>query len=275
MGRVGNALARELSDAFPVTDRYGRHTFPDAEVSSLSDSERLDSDIILITTNDDSIREVANLLVRRQKPPQIVVHTSGSLSSAVLSELSNLGCSVASMHPLVSVTGESAGRVFEGAYFCLEGDERAVFTASEIAKDLGGIPFVISTEKKAIYHAAAVTAAGHVVAIIDIADEMMRSSGVESEASLRMLEPLVASVIANVFSSGTTNALTGTYSRGDIETAKGHLASLGDEIDPRIREIFIDLALRSVEIARRNNIDESKARQLETLLSVAKERSEL
>lgn len=275
MGRIGSAIALGLVDPITVVGRYGRDRDLHKRIESFEDTKKICSDVVIISTNDDAIAEVAHLLRSKIENRPIVLHTSGSLGSNILTELKEQGCSVGSMHPLVSVVESSDPTVFERAYFCIEGDERAVASAAMLAQDLGGVPFTIPPDKKPLYHAAAVMAAGHLVALIDMANDLMRGCGVEGSSSLEMLRPLVKSVIDNVFEQGTTRSLTGTYARGDVKTAQRHLEVLDDSVDKIIREVFIDLALRSLEISKRSAPDDAKAVELEGLLTVAKNRDEL
>lgn len=275
MGRVGNALARALTSPYSVVGRYGRSTEDERSIVNLEDAKALHSDFVAICTNDDSIPEVVRSLLSKTLDHPIVLHMSGSLSSDVLSELREKGCKVASMHPLVAITGSSDASVFNGAYFCIEGDDLAVTHASNLAINLGGIPTTIRTEEKPLYHAAAVMAAGHLVALIDMAKELMHGSGIDERSSLNMLRPLINSVIDSVFEQGTERSLTGTYARGDIQTAKGHLAALDLLEDKVTREVFIDLALRSLKLGKLSGLDYAKAAELEGLLTVAKNSDEL
>lgn len=275
MGRIGSALAHGLTDPITVVGRYGRDRDLRNRIESFADTKKISSDVVLITTNDDAIAEVAHLLRSKIENRPIVLHTSGSLGSNILIELKEQGCRVASMHPLVSVVASSDPTVFEQAFFCIEGDDVAVASASMLAKNLGGVPITIPPNKKPLYHAAAVMAAGHLVALIDMANDLMRGCGIEGSSSQEMLRSLVKSVIDNVLEQGTTTSLTGTYARGDVTTAQRHLEALDNSIDKIIREVFIDLALRSLEISKRSAPDGAKFIELEGLLTVAKNRDEL
>jgi predicted short-subunit dehydrogenase-like oxidoreductase (DUF2520 family) len=165
--------------------------------------------------------------------------------------------------------------VFDGVYFCIEGDEKAAVTAASLARNLGGESFTISTDAKPLYHAAAVMAAGHTVALIDMANDLMNLAGISEEMRLEILQPLVSSVVSNTFSTGTSRSLTGTYARGDLGTARQHLTALGTNADRGTFEVFIGLALRSVAIARRNEGKVDKLDELESFLNLAKQGGEL
>src|SRR5205085_3184806 len=106
---------------------------------------------------------------------------------------------------------------FPGSYFCVEGDETAVAIGEQMVKDLGGRPFSIDTKFKTLYHGAAVTACGHLVALFDAAIDMMSRTGLSTEESKEILLPLVTSTVNNMQTSSLYVALTGTFARADAE----------------------------------------------------------
>lgn len=266
---MGSAIDRGLRDHFEVRYRITRQPVTEV-ICALSSVGSIDADIVIVATNDDSISEVAGSIANKIRESAIVLHTSGSLSSSVLEPLSSPTRSVGSMHPLVSVSLDSKPSVFHHAYFCVEGDDRASETAIDIVNSLGGIPFSIASGSKPLYHAAAVSAAGHVTALIDIAEELMQTAGVPSDKSLEALLPLIESVIANIKREGTKRSLTGTYARGDVETSRKHVNAVKGLSDRTIRDVFLDLAIRSIAISRINGIDKAKADTIEELLRIAK-----
>jgi predicted short-subunit dehydrogenase-like oxidoreductase (DUF2520 family) len=67
------------------------------------------------------------------------------------------------------LTQSRATEVFRDVYFCVEGDARAVRIARMLVAQLGGRSFTVTSESKPLYHASAVRASGHVVALFDLA----------------------------------------------------------------------------------------------------------
>ena len=53
--------------------------------------------------------------------------------------------------------------------------------AEKLVTDLGGKSFSIETKYKTLYHASAVTACGHLVALLDVAFEMLSKCGLDEE----------------------------------------------------------------------------------------------
>ncbi len=212
-------------------------------------------DLFLIATPDDQIPAVAAALAKLDWEPNrktaaqpTVLHTSGALSSDILSPLAKKNWSTGSLHPLVSVSEPKAGaRLLRGAFWCVEGDKRAVRLARAIVRDLDGTSFSIDSDKKPLYHAAAVMASGNVTAVFDVALEMLGQCGLTRKQAQRALLPLLVSAVKNLEEHDPAAALTGTFARGDLETVKRHLAVLQDN-KPAL-ELYRLLGRRSLDLA--------------------------
>jgi len=175
------------------------------------------------------------------------------------------------MHPLVSVSEPRAGaEALCGAFYCLEGDEAALRVARLIVRDLKGRSFSIPPERKALYHAAAVMASGHLVALFALAAEMLASCGVGKRSARRILLPLVESTVKNLQVSDPEKALTGTFARGDLATVERHLRALSrKELEPAL-EVYKLLGRRSLELAHKNGLDLQLLKQIRKALESAK-----
>src|SRR5438876_3105623 len=98
----------------------------------------LASRVILIATPDDEIAVVAQELARigeEELRGRVVLHTSGTMDSAVLDAVPERGAMVGSMHPLQSFSGVSVPSL-EGKVFTIEGETQAVRVARQIARSL-------------------------------------------------------------------------------------------------------------------------------------------
>lgn len=207
------------------------------------------ADLFLISTPDDQIATVASQLSRLdfdRKP--IVLHTSGALSSDVLSPLREKGWSTGSVHPLLSVSDPQTP--ISGGFWCVEGDRRATRLAKILVRDLDGTSFSIPSAQKPLYHAAAVMTSGNVVALFDVALEMMVRSGVTRKTARNILQPLLASTVRSLETKDPAQALTGTFSRGDVETVKRHLAALKASQLTDAASLYRALGSRSLKLAK-------------------------
>lgn len=277
IGRVGGALALSLpTGKYEVAELIVRDLehikiATEHPLHKLDKVDRLSGDVVFITTQDPEIESAAALLVDRLKRGSIVFHTSGSMPSSVLGTLKDAGSKVGSMHPLVSVSSPELGPTrFRGAYFCVEGDPDAVEMGQQIARDLGGKPFAIDTRFKTLYHAAAVTACGHLVALFDTAVEMMSKTGLSVEESKEILLPLVTSTVGNLNEQSTAAALTGTFARADADIFTKHLTALNQFGTEDMIEIYLLLGERSLELAAEQGVSAERIETLRTKVAIAK-----
>jgi predicted short-subunit dehydrogenase-like oxidoreductase (DUF2520 family) len=157
-----------------------------------------------------------------------------------------------------------------GAQFCVEGDHAAVAAGHEIAEALGGTAFSIDTRFKTLYHAAAVTACGHVVALIDTAAEMLSACGFSKEESKSMLLPLLRSTVDNIEIQTLGEALTGPFARGDSLTFDKHMAALAPNVGEDAIDIYLELAGRSLKVVSENRALSPAAAALAEKISLAK-----
>lgn len=212
------------------------------------------SKIIFITTPDDQILGTAEELALQGKATRgrTVLHTSGALSSSeVLAPLAPKGFNVGSLHPLVAVSEPLTGSGnLRGAFYCIEGDTAASRVARSIVKDLKGHSFNIPSRYKPLYHAAAVMSSGHVVALFELATEMLTQCGLDSKTARRVLLPLLESAVANLSKSEPAEALTGTFARGDFATVQRHLEALSGKRFDEALAAYKLLGRRSLELAQ-------------------------
>lgn len=203
------------------------------------------ADVFLITVPDDQIASVAEEM-RRLEFSATALHTSGALSSDVLAPLRKRGWHTGSIHPLLSVS--NAGDPIDGAFWSVEGDKSAVRLGKQIVRDLGGKSFFVRTEDKPLYHAAAVMSSGNVVALFDVALQMMADCGIKRTTAREILLPLIVSTVRSLETKDPAQALTGTFSRGDLETVKRHLAALKNNQDAL--ELYRALGKRSLKLTK-------------------------
>jgi predicted short-subunit dehydrogenase-like oxidoreductase (DUF2520 family) len=283
LGRVGGALAIALDRAgFGLDQLVYRKTPPRAELASLpgkllsfAEIESINSDLVLIATEDQQLRLVAEGLSRLADLSKIVLHLSGSLSSEVLDSLRSRRVAVGSMHPLVSISDALLGADrFANAYFCVEGDPDAVSAAKFLVNSLKGNSFTIQSRFKPLYHSAAVMASGHITALFDAAVETLSKCELEPGTAKAILIPLVESTIANFRVQMPSGALTGPFVRGDIEAFLRHLDAFEGTVDENTRSVYLALAERSVRMAEMERSADTDFGMLAEAISMAKRKTE-
>ena len=262
-GRLGTTLAVALAGKdYSIRSIVARRLASARKAAGLLDGDvqalavkQLDSlrpaDVFLITTPDDQIASVAAQLARLEvaKRKPAALHTSGALSAKALAPLRDRGWHTGSIHPLISVSDVPEDMaVLEGAFWSVEGDIAALRVGKAIVRDLGGRSFSIRTKDKPLYHAAAVMSAGNVVALFDVAIEMLAQCGLTQKEAQGILLPLITSTVRNLETKEPADALTGTFARGDVETVKLHLASLKN--NKVALDLYRLLGKRSLELIK-------------------------
>ena len=206
-GRAGRSLASALGRAgWVASPSLGRRDDPTRALD--------DVDLLVIATPDGAIAEVASLV--EPSDTAVVAHLAGSLGLDVLAPHRR----VAALHPLVALPDAEIGaqRLASGAWFAVAGDpivQRAV-------ADLGGRWFEVADADRASYHAAAVVASNHLVALLGQVERIAAGIDVPFDAYLE----LARATIDNVVALGPAAALTGPAARGDWDTIARHLAAL-------------------------------------------------
>lgn len=199
-GRAGRSLAAAL--AWPVASVLGRG-------DDVRDAAH-GVDVLVIATPDAAVAEVAAQV--EPDPQTVVVHLAGSLTLDALAPHPRR----ASVHPLVAIPTPDTD--LRGAWFAVAGDP----LARQIVADLHGHAIEVDDANRVLYHAAAVIASNHLVALLGQAERVAALAGVPFEA----YERLVRATVDNVFALGPSKALTGPVKRGDWATVERHLAAL-------------------------------------------------
>lgn len=205
-GRAGTALALALTNAgWGVGPMLGRG-------DDLADAAA-GVDLLVLATPDGEIRPVAKAV--RPVETTVVAHLSGALGLDVLAPHRRR----AAIHPLVALpTPELGAKRLVGGWFAVAGDQRA----RDVVRALGGRSFEVADADRAAYHAAAVIASNHLVALLGQVERLAAEVGVPMEAYL----DLAADTLANVVELGAAEALTGPAARGDEATIRRHLRAL-------------------------------------------------
>ncbi len=264
---IENLVVREIENA----ERIAEYINPKPELLSTNELSKISSETIFITTQDYEIENAANRLMEKLKNKPFVFHTSGSLSSDVLRDLKDTGCRIGSIHPLVSISDAIRGAErFENCYFCVEGDAESVKIAEKIVANLKGKSFRVATEYKTLYHASAVTACGHLFALVDVAIEMLSKCGLENADAREIFLPLIKSTVENLETQTTFEALTGTFARADVKTFENHLKILRENVSPEALEVYLQLGIRSAHLAERQGANREKLQKILEKIALAK-----
>jgi len=197
----------------------------EARTLSLSDAGP-SSDIIWICHTDDALAETATLLARKAGwSGKIVLHSSGALSSDVLSALKRKGAIIASLHPMMTFVPGATPRM-EEIPFAVEGDARAVSVARRIVRDMGAESFAIKKSAKPLYHALGSFSSPLIVAALVTAERVGSGAGLTASQTRRVIAPILRQTIKNYTERGAAAAFSGPIKRGDLNTVLRHLKEL-------------------------------------------------
>ncbi|MBI4498587.1 MAG: DUF2520 domain-containing protein [Chloroflexi bacterium] len=219
------------------------------------------ADLVFITTPDDVVPSIAEDVA--WQVGQWVVHCSGADSVQNLDPARRAGALVGGFHPLY--TFASAERALEdlaGATFALEGEGPLLEALKRIAEALGGRWIVLRPEDKVLYHAAAVLACNYLVTLTKLATDLWQQFGVEREAAVAALIPLLRGTVNNLAEVGLPAALTGPIARGDTGTVRKHLLALMERA-PAVLTMYRELGLQTLPVAlEKGRIDTRQATEL-------------
>ena len=228
-GRAGGSLARALADAgWEVVPPLGRGEDVGPAAAGV--------DLLVIATPDDRVRDVARAV--DPVPSTVVGHLAGSLGLRVLAPHPRR----AALHPLVALpTPEIGAQRLVGAWFAVAGDP----LARQVVEALRGRWFEVHDRDRATYHAAAVVASNHLVALLGQVERLAETAGVPFEAYL----DLARATLDNVADLGPRAALTGPAARGDEATIRRHLRALAAE-ERRAYRALVEAARRLARSSR-------------------------
>jgi predicted short-subunit dehydrogenase-like oxidoreductase (DUF2520 family) len=262
-GRVGQTLAALLHQhgVCEVQDLYSRTPTSAAQAAAFVGAGQVvaslaamrPADVWLLSVPDGQIAEVAAQLAAAQGPAMqgvVVWHNSGFWSSQTLDALHVVGATTASVHPVLSfATPASAVAQFAGTLCGMEGQVEALAVLRPWVVAIGGQGFEIVSDKKPLYHAAAVFCSNFTVVLQAVAQEAWRASGVSADLLVPLTQALLQSSVNNVLHMGPQQALTGPAARGDTAVVK-----LQTEVvqawQPRAGEVYALLSEMATRLKR-------------------------
>ena len=221
---------------------------------------------ILIAVPDSALEATAALLDLRSG---IVLHTCGAQGPEGLDTLAQRGVFCGTLHPLQTISDpESGAAALMGAAFAISGDAPALAWAERIASAANGRILRIPSERRPLYHAAAVMASNYIITLMSAAQTLLIAADVDPEEALLALGPLARASLDNALRQGPTAALTGPIERGDVSTIGDHLTALEDIPGP-IPLLYRAAGLQTLELARKRGLSAERAAATERLLEAS------
>ncbi|MCB9736319.1 MAG: DUF2520 domain-containing protein [Deltaproteobacteria bacterium] len=244
-GRAASALAVALEDTAGVTLAW-HWSRGEAGVDTLPAC-----DVVLLAVPDGAIEDAARALaVRASARGEIWLHLSGSRDGRVARADATTPRAAGCLHPLVALAGADSRPLLRGAVAGVDGEPAAVVAADALGAAIGLRTTRLAPGGKALYHAAAVTVAGHAVALWDQGVTSMVRAGVPVDDARAALLALMRGAVAQLEGNEPADAITGPIARGDVDTVRAHLRALETAEDRDAAVVYRALARRALAISR-------------------------
>jgi predicted short-subunit dehydrogenase-like oxidoreductase (DUF2520 family) len=134
-----------------------------------------------------------------------------------------------------------------------------------VEQDLRGHPVAVAEEARPLWHAASVTTANGIAALLAAAEAMLSAANIADP--IRVLGPLAAGAVANAREGGGGGAtLTGPVVRGETDTVRKHLEAI-TRIAPGLESAYRTVSRSIIDSARRSRrIDAATERVMSGLV---------
>ncbi len=264
-GKVGTALGLYFQQKEIVVTGYYSRTeksrLSAAKKTNTTPFENLkwlikESNLIWITTTDDEIQNVVQEIAKISSllgKEKTFVHASGVHSLSVLSDLEEKGFSTATAHPLLAFSDtKTAVRLLEETSFGIEKEEKRVL---QLLKQTGNPYFLISSEKKQLYHLASTVLSNYLVTLSHISKNIYQKAGLDKKEINQITAPLIKSVLQNLESKEAKEALTGAIQRNDRETVLQHIKVIEQEF-PNYLDFYKTVGCETAEMVGNEKIKE-------------------
>ena len=186
------------------------------------------ADLWLVTVPDTRIASVAAEIAAASSnsSPAVAFHCSGFLPASTLAPLRALGWTLASTHPVLTFADPGAAVTqFPGTPCGLEGDEDALQVLRPLFATIGARCFPVQTERKPLYHAAAVFSNNFTVVLQAVAREAWTAAGVPDDLAAQIQASLLKATVENIAELGP-RAITGPAARGDAQVVRSQGADV-------------------------------------------------
>jgi predicted short-subunit dehydrogenase-like oxidoreductase (DUF2520 family) len=266
-GRVGRSLAA-------WAEARGARCVEMAGRSGLSTLTTAGQDLLLLAVPDGVLAGAAAELAGRPQAA-VALHTSGSLGAGVLAPLRAAGTAVGSLHPLKAFPHPLPDpEQARGVFFAVDGDPAAQELAFRLARAWDAEPGEVPPEARTLYHFAATLAAGGVVTLLSVGEEIAGRLGLPDAVVRGYLElcrgAVSAAAAAHQSGEPLAAALTGPAARGDRATIERQLEALAG-VAPEKVPLVLELARESLR--QRERAGELTAEQRELMAALAARRS--
>lgn len=265
-GKVGISVGLYFfnTDEFEISGYYSKSLDSIKYASKVTNSAQFNnleklvnkSDILIITTPDDSISEVWEKVSHFNIQNKIICHCSGSLSSEIFFDISSKGAHGCSLHPLMAISSkENSYKDMNNTFFTLEGDKKAIEVIEKLLISKNNQYKIIHTMDKTKYHLASVFLSNLVLSLGNISLGLLEEYGFNEKDALNAFSSLAIGNLKNFFEKGVVDSITGPVERNDIGTIENHLKSISSDNYIDVDKIYRLLSLEIIKVAEKKHKD--------------------
>lgn len=248
-GKVGTALAGALQnqntlhlklyDIAAQTEHWPAD-FPPFYGGVLKKQLIDEAQLIMISVSDDAIPAVTEKLLNFNLRQKHVLHTSGFHTSGLLKELQERGALTASWHPLQTFHKRYLpADIWRGVVCTYEGAPETRELTEGLCRQIGCRQIEVSPAQKQALHLAATLAANHSVALLAMAEQLLKKTGLQHDQISELLSPLMQRMLDNFRQVPAKEILSGPARRGDVNTLSGHLTLLKELAGKEESELYL------------------------------------
>jgi predicted short-subunit dehydrogenase-like oxidoreductase (DUF2520 family) len=229
-GNVATHLGAALKNAgHNIVQVYSRHVQNAAllayhiKAEPTDDLQQLtsDTDLFIISVNDDAIDGIAAAIAIHQRP---IVHTSGATSLKVLMMYTDRA---GVFYPLQTFS-KSKEVDFRQVPLCIEGAyEDLTEELEQLAQTISNKVELVNSDQRNILHLAAVFACNFPNYLYNAAHQLLNANGLNFD----MIRPLIAETAQKIEQQLPIDVQTGPAVRGDEKTMAAHMHLLGNDAD--------------------------------------------
>lgn len=239
-GNVAYHLGKRFKETgFEIAEIVGRNVENGKKLASQFQTKfqknykkiKTDSDLYIIAVSDSAIGNVAEKL-SQILDNQLVVHTSGSISSTVLQPFfKHFG----SLYPLQTFSINSQPD-FEKIPIFINASPPQYFTdfLKNIALKISPTVYELSDEKRIVLHIAAVFVNNFTNHLFTIGEKILEPEGLPFD----ILKPLILETVNKIQHHAPHDMQTGPARRGDSVTIEKHLAYLAKNTPPQYFDLY-------------------------------------
>jgi predicted short-subunit dehydrogenase-like oxidoreductase (DUF2520 family) len=213
--RVVAVASRSVGSAAAAAERMG------ADAVAVDDLPACE--VVLLGVPDAAVSPVASAVVPKLRPGTVLWHLAGSLGISALPR--GDGLLRCALHPVMAFPAPDIPARLRGSSWGLTcDDEVRGWATAVVAEDLGGAIVEVAEDDRPVWHAAAVTTANGITALMSLAETMLEAIGVRGPGPV--LAPLAGAAVESSSAAGATASLTGPAVRGEWATIAAHVAAL-------------------------------------------------